>query len=258
MYPSVNEEDKFPLGLYIHRGRETWHYDNISEFYSDYHTDFDYAYLRFIVHLEGELEIDIDGATMLYSNIATKVSVQDKKREHIEHIFSIFEDAVEDSHIPEPVRDSSTTPVSPPEPWEKSVIIFIGHGKDDSWRDLKDHLQDKHRFKVIAYEIGARAGHGIRDVLEDMLDEASFALLVFSGENIDDQGRLHARENVIHELGLFQGKLGFKKAIVLLEENVEIFSNINGVQYIRYPRKKIKETFGDVLATIKREFQPDY
>jgi predicted nucleotide-binding protein len=119
---------------------------------------------------------------------------------------------------------------------------------------LKDHLHEQHGYQVEAYEIGARAGHTIRDILEDMLNNSSFAILVLTGEDKDDTGELRARQNVIHELGLFQGHLGFSKAIVLLEENTQEFSNIHGIQQIRYSRNAIRETFGDVLATLRREF----
>jgi predicted nucleotide-binding protein len=45
--------------------------------------------------------------------------------------------------------------------------------------------------------------------------------------------------NVIHEVGLFQGRLGFKRAIVLLEEGCKEFSNIQGLGQIRYPKGNI-------------------
>ena len=65
---------------------------------------------------------------------------------------------------------------------------------------------------------------------------------------------LLARPNVIHELGLFQGKLGFQRAIILLEDGVQEFSNILGVNQLRFTRGTISGTFGDILATIRREF----
>ena len=57
----------------------------------------------------------------------------------------------------------------------------------------------------------------------------------------------------MHESGLFQGKLGFSRAIILLEDGTEEFSNIAGLQQIRFSKGKIKESFGDVLAVLKRE-----
>jgi predicted nucleotide-binding protein len=121
-------------------------------------------------------------------------------------------------------------------------------------RNLKDHLHEKHGLDVEAYEIGARAGLTIKEVLNEMLTTSSFAVLVMTGEDLDAEGHLHARENVIHELGLFQGRLGWRKAIALLEEGVEEFSNIHGLIQIRFNKGNIRETFGEVLATIKREF----
>ena len=130
--------------------------------------------------------------------------------------------------------------------------LFIGHGRSAQWRELKDHLTDLHQLEVIAYEVGARAGLSIKEVLETMLAQSSIAFLVLTAEDRDEHGNLHARENVIHELGLFQGRLGFTRAIVLLEEGVTEFSNIHGINQIRFRPGRIREAFGDVLATIKR------
>ena len=53
----------------------------------------------------------------------------------------------------------------------------------------------------------------------------------------------HARENVVHEAGLYQGKLGFSKAIILLEEGCEALSNVQGLGQIRFPARKHKSGF---------------
>jgi len=39
-----------------------------------------------------------------------------------------------------------------------------------------------------------------------------------------------------------------------MEEGIEEFSNIGGVQQLRFGKGNIKEIFGDVLATIRCEF----
>jgi len=106
----------------------------------------------------------------------------------------------------------------------------------------------------VAYETGSRAGHTIRDIIAEMLKISSFAILVMTGEDTMEDGTVRARQNVVHEIGLFQGRLGFTKAIVLKEEGAEEFSNINGVHQIRYAKGNIKETFGEVLAVLRREF----
>ncbi len=57
----------------------------------------------------------------------------------------------------------------------------------------------------------------------------SFAVLVMTGEDETATGNIRSRSNVIHETGLFQGKLGFSKAIILREEGCEDFSNIDSL-----------------------------
>jgi predicted nucleotide-binding protein len=77
-----------------------------------------------------------------------------------------------------------------------------------------------------------------------------------TGEDKMSDGSLRARQNVIHEIGLFQGKLGFQRAVVLREENAESFSNLAGVDEIRFPVGGIKESISDVLAFLRRELAP--
>ena len=74
-----------------------------------------------------------------------------------------------------------------------------------------------------------------------------------TAEDEQSGGRLHARMNVIHEAGLFQGRLGFERAIVLLEEGCEEFSNIQGLGQIRFPKGNIRAIFEDVRQVLERE-----
>jgi predicted nucleotide-binding protein len=68
--------------------------------------------------------------------------------------------------------------------------------------------------------------------LSQMLDDAAIAFLVMTSEDEQADGKMRARENVVHEAGLFQGKLGFTKAIVLLEEGCEEFSALHNENMI--------------------------
>ena len=86
-----------------------------------------------------------------------------------------------------------------------------------------------------------------------MLDSAAVALLVMTAEDETAEGKLRARENVVHEVGLFQGRLGFTKAIVLLEDGCEEFSNIQGLGQIRFPKGRISAAFEEVRHVLERE-----
>ena len=213
---------------------ENWRYDSDEEFLAEVaKAPSSYHYLAsFRTH---SFEVG-------YHSSQTTVTVGAPTRPPIERVFRVFDRYALQDLLPE--EELSESPPS----------VFIGHGRDPQWRDLKDHLHEQHGYDVQAYEIGSRAGHAIRDILEEMMEESSFALLVFTGEDVDHEGHLRARQNVVHELGLFQGSLGFSRAVVLLEEGTDEFSNIQGIHQIRFPRGHIREVFGDVLAVLRREF----
>lgn len=221
-----------PSDMSVTLGNETWCFDNREEFLAEYPKAEGF---RFDHICQGNRII-----VELHSGHSVHVLVSFPTRAEIEAVFQVFERNL-----------SASTVVIESDP----IKVFVGHGRDTQWRDLKDHLHDQHGFEVVAYEIGPRAGLSVKEVLETMLNDSSFALLVLTGEDQHADGELHARENVIHELGLFQGQLGFTKAVALLEEGVKEFSNILGINQIRFSKGNIRETFGDILATVKREFE---
>lgn len=133
--------------------------------------------------------------------------------------------------------------------------IFIGHGHAPQWRELKDFLGDRLQMPWDEFNRLSAAGVPTVTRLSDMLSSVSFAFLVLTGEDETGDGALQARMNVVHEVGLFQGRLGFSKAIVLLEEGCEEFSNIVGLGQIRFPRGNISAAFEEVRRVLEREGQ---
>ena len=131
--------------------------------------------------------------------------------------------------------------------------IFIGHGRSQAWHGLKDLLTNRFHLPYDEFGREPRAGISTQDVLMTMLDGAKFAFLVMTAEDEHGDNKLHARQNVIHEIGLFQGRLGFEKAIILLEEGCAEFSNITGLTYIPFPKGNIKAVSEDIWAVLKRE-----
>lgn len=141
---------------------------------------------------------------------------------------------------------------------EKAVIqlgskVFIGHGGASAeYLKLGVWLGDL----GLDWEVFDRkptAGMSTKERLLEMLNNAQIAFLLMTPEDEDAEGEMNARANVIHEVGLFQGRLGWMKAIILLEEGCEEFSNIEGVGQIRYPKGSIKAAFEEIREVLQRE-----
>jgi predicted nucleotide-binding protein len=236
----ISETPTFLFTGHVSTGDEEWTFDSIAEWKSAYRQN---SATSASYSLRPTYEADV---RFEFYGTGTAVTVSGASREQVQAVFEFFEDGVQAGTMP-------SSEVS--ERLPATVRIFIGHGRSPLWRDLKDHLQDKHGFSVEAYEVGARAGLSIQEVLTEMVDEASFALLVHTAEDtFEGTDEARARQNVVHETGLFQGRLGFRRAIILREAGCEGFSNVVGTNELRFEKGRIAEVFGDVLATIHREF----
>ncbi len=166
-----------------------------------------------------------------YSRAAgTEVTVALPGEAQVERVFAVFEGG----------REAGAEPYTRPRPH-----IFLGHGKSDAWQELQHYLKGEHGFDVFVYEIGGRSNYTIREFLCNVRSDAAFAVLVQTAE---DDAR--TRDSAIHELGLFQGRLGFGRAMLLTEV---AFPELAGVRKIASARGGMRETFGEVLAVLRRE-----
>jgi predicted nucleotide-binding protein len=131
--------------------------------------------------------------------------------------------------------------------------VVIGHGQSPLWRELKDFIADRLKLAWDEFNRVAVAAVATTDRLQQMVESSTLALLVATAEEEGADRTFGARQNVIHEIGLFQGHLGFSRAIVLLEDGCEEFSNIHGLGQIRFPRGNIAACFEEVRRVLERE-----
>ena len=200
---SGNEIDINNFTMNVNLPGESWSYDNLEEFFSEYRKAIGVQFERFSKTNKFKLNL-----RLYHMETGSTVSVRAPIREQIETIFEVFEKHFIDNQLPELVEKSDE---------KEKPTIFIGHGHCGLWRDLKDHLHEQHGYSVQVYETGARAGHVIRDIIQDLASTSTFAVLILTCDDDIGNEKYRARQNVVHEAGLFQGYLGFTRAIVLLE-----------------------------------------
>jgi sugar/nucleoside kinase (ribokinase family) len=130
--------------------------------------------------------------------------------------------------------------------------IFIAHGHDRQWLEVKD-LVERLGLRPSYFESIPAAGHSVNEVLALQALSSDFAIIVATAEDTSPSGKPSPRLNVIHEMGLMQGRLGFQKVAVLLEEPCEEFTNIAGLQVIRFPAQRISHAFHELRSVLERE-----
>ena len=85
-----------------------------------------------------------------------------------------------------------------------------------------------------------------------MLDEATIAFLIMTGEDEQSDG-MTAHEKCRSRSRPVSRSPRLERAIVLLEEGCEEFSNITGLGQIRFPKGCIKSAFEEVRRVCERE-----
>jgi predicted nucleotide-binding protein len=133
------------------------------------------------------------------------------------------------------------------------ATIFIGHGRDNQWLELQNLLEKKLGLRVIHFNHEAVAGISTKERLQQMVEAADIAFVVLTAEDELVDGTVSARDNVIHEVGLFQAALGFERTVAMLEDGCAEFSNIAGLGQIRFPKGRIRASFEDVREVLERE-----
>jgi predicted nucleotide-binding protein len=134
-----------------------------------------------------------------------------------------------------------------------SKRVFIGHGHSVAWKDIKDFIADRLGLEYEEFNREPVTGKSNKERLEEMLGSSGFAIIIMTAEDQTKDGKMRARENVVHEAGLFQGRLGFERAIILREEGCEEFSNIEGLVQLQFPREKIMAISEEIRRTLERE-----
>lgn len=130
-----------------------------------------------------------------------------------------------------------------PKSAKKSNRVFITHGNTNEWRKVQPFIEKDVRLATVELAQQYNGGQTIIEKLIANADHCDSAVIVWTGDDIDDAGSPRARENVMHEIGFFQGRYGRNRVILLHEEGVNVPSNLHGLIYSPFPRERVDACF---------------
>ena len=132
--------------------------------------------------------------------------------------------------------------------------VFLSHGGSTLWREVQAYVEKDLGFPTLELAQEANRGRTLLQKLSEEAERVGFAVIVMTGEDESDVGPPRARENVIHEIGYFQGRLGLDRICVLYEEGTNVPTNIQGLVYIPFPKDLIRAGFGELAREIRAAF----
>jgi predicted nucleotide-binding protein len=134
---------------------------------------------------------------------------------------------------------------------ERRESIFISHGRSKEWFKIQAFCEKDLHYPTIELAQQPNLGRTVLQKLDEESSKCKVAIIVMTGDDIIDSGEIRARENVLHEIGFFQGKYGVGKIVLLHEEGVNIPSNIHGLVYISFPKDTSETTLGALSRELK-------
>lgn len=113
--------------------------------------------------------------------------------------------------------------------------VFVVHGHDEALKEKVARLLEKQGLETIILSEQANKGKTIIEKFEENSDVGA-AICLFTGDDIGKEKseaveKQRARQNVVYEAGYFMGKLGRERVIMLVDEGVELPSDLQGVVY---------------------------
>jgi len=129
--------------------------------------------------------------------------------------------------------------------------IFLSHGTNPEWFAVQRFIEDRFDSPVSFFESAPRGGHQVSEALSKYLERCSLAVCILTAEDFTSDGRKSARQSVIHEVGLFQGRHGFDRVVLLVEEGCDFVPEAAVPYTIYYPKNRVNRTFYQLAEIIK-------
>lgn len=136
---------------------------------------------------------------------------------------------------------------------DAATSVCICHGRSGEWKELRAYIENGLHLPSGEFNRVPVAGLANFARLAELLRQSAFAVLVLTGDDEDAEGAPVAGMNVVHEAGLFQGRLGFGRAVILVEEGCGDLSQVHGLPRIRFPKGHIASAFGELRALLEQE-----
>jgi len=118
--------------------------------------------------------------------------------------------------------------------------VFISHGGSPDWRKVQAYIEKDLKISTLELAQEVNGGLTIIEKLERNAARCDCAVIIMTGEDLFQNDLARVRENVMHEIGYFQGKYGRNFVILLHEEGVNIPTNLSGVAYAPFPKGYIE------------------
>jgi len=147
---------------------------------------------------------------------------------------------------------------------EKDFNVIIMHSiANPEWEKIETIIAEAgYKPRALFREYGADTiFNDLRDII---WDEIHCALILLSGDDLTRENKYRARQNVVFELGYCFGAFDSLRAkaryrpkdalIIVAENDIELFSDIEGLRKILYDKGKLEQKKGEIQNALNNSY----
>jgi predicted nucleotide-binding protein len=112
--------------------------------------------------------------------------------------------------------------------------VFIIHGHDDAMKKAVQLFLTRANLKDIVLHEQPDKNRTVIEKLIEEANSAAYVIALLSPDDIQEDGTVRARQNVVLEIGYFIGRLGREKVRLLRKGEVVIPSDLQGILFENY------------------------
>lgn len=131
--------------------------------------------------------------------------------------------------------------------------IALGHGKSALWRSFHEQIVADFPIPCHGFQQVPLPGLGTMAAMLEVLPRARFAILMLTCEDAAAEGELAAALNVVRLAGLFQGRLGFSKVLLLMEDGATVLPGVNDLPRLVFPVGNPSAIWPEARAILENE-----
>jgi predicted nucleotide-binding protein len=130
--------------------------------------------------------------------------------------------------------------------------VFIIHGLSEDWRIVEKYINEELHFKTSLLQDDNKFGETLIDRLEETIDfDCDCAVAIMTPDEKMANGDYRASQNVIFEIGYYQGVEDWDDVIILQNNSLKIQAEITGLTTIDYKTGEIESTFTRLKARLE-------
>lgn len=131
--------------------------------------------------------------------------------------------------------------------------VFLVHHESTYSEVVRRFIEDDCGLPMHEISSTDIASGGYSERLAQQVGWGSFAVCLLSRDEMMVGGRARADQNVVYQARFFQGKYGFSRVALLIEEGRDGPSNVAGIVRLDFPSPQVDATFIDLRRMLQRE-----